>query len=137
MKEIWLVHAFLHFLVPFIVILNYILFFGKIGIKAVIAIIVGSFIPDIDHVVYYKYAPFGFFRFVKFNIQSDRIRRSFLIFHNLPFLFFWAVFTPITAIYSIDVFLFFLSFLLHLILDFLEDKIILGYTYHWKKGKGL
>ncbi|MEM0480830.1 MAG: hypothetical protein QXQ14_01435 [Candidatus Aenigmatarchaeota archaeon] len=137
MREVWLVHAILHFLVPIIVIFNYIIFFKEIKIENIIAILIGSFIPDIDHVAYYKFAPKNFLKFLKFNITSDRIRRGFLIFHNLPFLAFWSILTPITALYSINLFLFFLSFLLHLILDYLDDKFVLGYTYHWRRGKGI
>lgn len=136
MKEIWITHLFLHLLVPVIVILNYIILsYEKFELKVVIAIIIGSFLPDIDHIIYYKYVPLNLVEFIKFNIKSDRFRRGFLVFHNIPFLIFWAILTPLTAIYSLNVFLFFLSFLLHLLLDYLDDKFVLGYTYHWKKVK--
>jgi len=127
-------HIIFHFFAPLIVINFYVIFFKSIEIENFLIILLGSFFPDIDHVIYFKYKK-NIKDFLKFNIFSDRYRKELLIFHNIFFMFFLLILIFFSSLYSINLFLFFLSFFLHLLIDFLDDKFMIGTVSHWKKGR--
>jgi hypothetical protein len=128
-----IIHIIFHFSAPLIVTLFYILFF-EVDVKNIFLIFIGAFFPDIDHLVYLKYKK-NLKEFIKFNIFSDRFRKEFLIFHNVFSMFFLMFLTAIFSFFSIKLFLFSLSFLLHLIIDFIDDKFTIGTISHWKLGR--
>lgn len=137
--ESWKLHALLHFIIPIIIFILSIIYIEDPQlslIHRIIAVLIGSFIPDIDHFIYLKYIRFTSFKqFLLFNIKSDRYRRGFLVFHNLPTIIILAVAIPFLMFYNTFVALFFLSFLIHLVFDFFEDRILIRFTKHWKIGK--
>ncbi|MEM0476772.1 MAG: hypothetical protein QW367_04070 [Candidatus Aenigmatarchaeota archaeon] len=99
-----------------------------------IAIFIGAFLPDIDHFIYLKYIKFTSLKeFLIFNIKSDRERRGFLIFHNVYFIIILLILVPIIMFFNLFLSLLFLAFLIHLIFDFFEDRIILNTSIHWRK----
>ncbi|MEM4461135.1 MAG: metal-dependent hydrolase [Nanopusillaceae archaeon] len=95
----------------------------------------GTFFPDIDHILLYKKKNFGNFKnFIKWIIRSDRHRVGFELFHNIPTIFTIMISLPYVYYKSRLAFVFFLSFLLHLITDLLLDKIIVKKIKWWRFG---
>ncbi|MEM5829946.1 MAG: hypothetical protein QXL82_00310 [Candidatus Aenigmatarchaeota archaeon] len=135
--EAWKLHAILHIIIPIIVFSLSFIYIQELSLlERFIAIFLGSLIPDIDHLIYLKYIRFRNFKeFLLFNIKSDRYRRGFLLFHNFIFISILAVSIPIIMFFSIFWALFFLAFLIHLIFDFFEDRILIRATSYWKFGK--
>ncbi|MEM4500438.1 MAG: hypothetical protein QXD62_03785, partial [Candidatus Woesearchaeota archaeon] len=63
--------------------------------KIFFSILLGSFIPDIDHLFLYQKRKFGNFKnFIKWIIKSDRYRIGFELFHNTPVMFMILLFLP-------------------------------------------
>lgn len=135
--ESWKLHIVLHFLIPLVLIFLSFLYIEELSlIERILAIILGAFLPDIDHFIYLKYIKFPSFKeFLIFNLKSDRERRGFLIFHNIYFISFLAIIVPIIMFLNIFLSLILLAFLIHLIFDFFEDRIILHTSVHWKRIK--
>jgi len=129
-----IVHILFHFFIPFLLLLFYLYFYKEVKIENIIIIFLGSFFPDIDHIVYLKYKK-SIKEFLKYNIFSDRYRKGILIFHNIYFMIFLIFITLFSSLYSLSLFLFFLSFFLHLLVDFLDDKFTIRTIEHWRKIK--
>lgn len=97
--------------------------------------LVGAYIPDIDHLNMYKTVTHkNFFDFVKIVMRAERYRRAFLVFHNHLTMLIVAVTIGVTALIDFNFFisLFLISFLLHLILDYLADVLLIKTHSHWK-----
>lgn len=95
--------------------------------------LIGSYFPDIDHLnMYGKISHKGFFDFVKVVMRAERYRKTFLIFHNHLTMLIVAAAIPVTALINFFLALFILSFLLHLILDYLADILLIKTHSHWK-----
>lgn len=134
----WVVHDIMHFIVALAVLILIYLTQPSESYSnnlkyLVISVIVGAFIPDIDHLAYlrtYKFRSFG--DFIKKNIKSDRVRRGFLIFHNVFFVSLLMFIIPLVYLFNPILSYFFLAFLSHLILDFLDDKLLIHTIEHWR-----
>jgi len=135
--EDWELHTILHVLVPTIIFILSFLYLPEISLlERILAILLGTIFPDLDHLIYLKYIRFKSAKdFLIFNIKSDRYRRGLLIFHNIPFIVFLAILIPIVMFFSTFLALFFLSAFAHLIFDFFEDRILIRTVSHWKFGK--
>lgn len=97
--------------------------------------LLGSFIPDIDHLLLYKKERFSNFRaFIKWIIQSDRYRKGFELFHNAPTILVIFLSLPYIYVKNKAAFLFFIAFLFHLLTDLILDKVIVGKTKWWRFG---
>lgn len=133
--EHWKLHAVLHFIIPVILFVLSLLYIQELSLmERFIAIFIGAFLPDIDHFIYLKYIKFTSLKeFLIFNIKSDRERRGFLIFHNVYFIIILLILVPIIMFFNLFLSLLFLAFLIHLIFDFFEDRIILNTSIHWRK----
>lgn len=95
----------------------------------------GSFFPDIDHLLLYKKERFGNFKnFLRWIIRSERYRVGFELFHNSPTIFLLLLALPYTYYKNPLVFTFSLAFLLHLLIDLTLDKIIVGKIKWWRFG---
>jgi hypothetical protein len=95
----------------------------------------GSFLPDLDHLLLYKRTKFYNFKaFLRWIIHSSRYRIAFELFHNLPSIVAILFLLPFLYAKNKLVFIFFLAFLLHLISDFIIDKIVLKNTRFWRFG---
>lgn len=135
--EDWKLHTILHIVIPIIIFVLSFLYIQELSlIERFFAVILGALIPDIDHFIYLKYIKFKKIReFLLFNIKSDRYRRGFLLFHNVFFMVFLSILIPIVMFFDLFFALFLLSFFVHLIFDFFEDRILIRTTSHWKFGK--
>lgn len=128
----WLIHDSLHFIVILIVIIFSTAIGSSFDWKIVIAILIGGFFPDIDHLIYYKKRKYSSFKaFFIENIKSTRERKGFLIFHNIFFLILIMFFLPIVYVFSTILGYFLLAFISHLVLDFLDDKFLIHSIKHW------
>jgi hypothetical protein len=95
----------------------------------------GSFLPDLDHLLLYKRSKFYNFKaFLRWIVHSSRYRIAFELFHNLPSIATILFLLPFLFVKNKLVFIFFLAFLLHLISDFIIDKIVLKNTRFWRFG---
>jgi len=135
--EDWKLHIILHIVIPIIIFILSFLYIKELSLlERFFAVFLGAFIPDIDHLIYLKYIRFRSFKeFILFNIKSDRYRRGFLLFHNIPFMAILSISIPIVMFFDLFFALFLLSFFIHLIFDFFEDRILIRTTSHWKFGK--
>ncbi|MEM4773157.1 MAG: hypothetical protein QXO40_01385 [Candidatus Aenigmatarchaeota archaeon] len=133
--ESWKLHTVLHFIIPTILFILSFLYIQELSlIERIVAIFIGAFLPDIDHFIYLKYIKFTSLKeFLIFNIRSDRERRGFLIFHNIYFITILLILVPIIMFLNLFLSLLFLAFLIHLIFDFFEDRILLHTSIHWRK----
>ena len=127
----WKIHVAFHFLIAFLVC-----FLGIVNsenLNVILAGIIGSFFPDIDHFSYYKKRKFkSFLEFLIYNIKSERKRRGLLIFHNIFVYFPLMIILPLIYLYSSFLGYFFLGFILHITLDFVDDKFLIKTIKHWK-----
>lgn len=95
----------------------------------------GSFFPDIDHIFLYNKKKFGSFKiFLRWIMKSERYRIGFELFHNAPVMLIILISLPYTYFKSKASFIFFLAFLLHLLVDLVLDKIIVGKIKWWRFG---
>jgi len=135
--EDWKLHAILHIVIPIIIFVLSFLYIQELSLLGrFFAVFLGALIPDIDHFIYLRYIKFRSFReFLLFNIKSDRYRRGFLLFHNIPFMTILSISIPIVMFFDLFFALFLLSFFIHLVFDFFEDRILIRTTSHWKFGK--
>ncbi|MCS7093888.1 MAG: metal-dependent hydrolase [Candidatus Aenigmarchaeota archaeon] len=103
--------------------------------KVLILVFVGSFIPDIDHLLLYKKSKFRSFKnFIRWIIKSDRYRVGFELFHNLPVILLIILFLPYLYLKTKFSFIFFTAFLLHLITDLVLDRIVVKNIRWWRFG---
>jgi hypothetical protein len=93
----------------------------------------GGLVPDIDHInIWFEYKFVNFRSFVRFVTKARRYRYSFLVFHNLGFMFAITLLIPVLHIFSPIGAVFLTAFLGHLLLDFIDDKISIGRVTHWR-----
>ena len=127
-------HNLSHALLPFFIAI----FIAKLSrnidpLLLVLSAFLGAFSPDIDHLkIFFDYKFKNFFHFFIYSLNTDRYRKSVLIFHNL--LFFLAVLIALPLFFAFNLYLgiYFLSFLSHLVLDFLYDFLAIKKIIHWK-----
>ncbi len=129
-----MLHNLAHLNLPILIFLLVVYLKPTINLLlAIPAIIIGSYLPDIDHYNIWKKVKFESRKnFLKYLLTSDRYRKAFLVFHNFLTLLILVVALPIVNIYNIYVGIFLLSFIAHLILDFLTDKLLIKQHGHWK-----
>lgn len=127
-------HNLSHALLPFFIAI----FIAKLSknldpLFLVLAAFSGAFSPDIDHLkIFFDYKFKSFAHFFVYSLNTDRYRKSILIFHNLPFLIILLIVLPLFFVFNIYLGIYFLSFLSHLILDFAYDFLSIKKTMHWK-----
>jgi len=99
----------------------------------IILVFVGTFFPDLDHLLLYKQLKFRKFKeFLNWIIHSNRYRVGIELFHNFPVLIFTLVSLPFIYLKSLTMFIFFLAFALHLLTDASIDKLVLRSLSHWR-----
>jgi hypothetical protein len=95
--------------------------------------ILGTLFPDVDHFSMWKRVKHnGLWSFVKFCIHADRYRKAFLPFHNYLAMLVVAVAAGVFSFVNFYVFIFFLSFLAHLVSDFVADLYMIKKHTHWR-----
>ncbi len=125
-------HNICHVILPLLILLVFIRITPEINIlKFFIVILIGSFFPDIDHIVLWrKYESFG--EFLRYCLSSDRYRKSSLVFHNILTILIVIVCVAMFSMINILMGTFFLAMLAHLVLDFLTDWTLIKSHGHWK-----
>ena len=133
-KKSVVLHDISHLLLPFLILFVILYYSPNINVPGVFLIVlVGSFIPDIDHVNILRNGYFkNFWEFIRYCLSSDRYRKSFLIFHNFVTILILVISIPIISALNIFAGIFLLSILAHIILDFLTDRLLLKTHGHWK-----
>ena len=98
-------------------------------------IFLGSFLPDIDHLLLYKRHKFYSFKaFLRWILHSSRYRIGFELFHNFPSIITILILLPFIYLRNKIIFAFFVAFLFHLVIDLIIDKIVLRNTRFWRFG---
>jgi len=101
----------------------------------IITVFLGSFLPDLDHLLLYKKRRFYSFKaFLKWILHSSRYRIAFELFHNFPSIITIIILLPFIYIKNKLIFIFFVAFLFHLVLDLIIDKIVLRNIRFWRFG---
>jgi len=101
----------------------------------ILTIFLGSFFPDIDHLLLYKRSRFYNFKaFLRWIIHSSRYRIGFELFHNFPSIITILLLLPFVYIRNKLMFMFFVAFLFHLLVDLTIDKIVLKNIRFWRFG---
>jgi len=101
--------------------------------KLIAVVFAGTFFPDLDHLLLYKQLKFKSFKsFLKWTVHSNRYRVGIELFHNFPVLVFTLVSLPFIYLKSLTMFIFFLAFALHLLVDVSIDKFVLRSLRHWR-----
>lgn len=97
------------------------------------ASILGTLFPDIDHFsMWTKVKHNGLWSFIKFCIHADRYRKAFLPFHNHVAMLVVAVTAALFYFVNFFVFIFFISFLGHLVSDYIADLYLIKQHTHWR-----
>jgi hypothetical protein len=92
-----------------------------------------SLFPDIDHInIWFEYKFKDFQSFVRFLTKARRYRYSFLVFHNVAAMAIIVLLIPITFRIQPLAGIFLFAFLVHLLLDFFDDKMSIGRVTHWR-----
>ncbi len=100
-----------------------------------VASMIGAYIPDVDHLNMYRTIVHkSFFDFVKIVMRAERYRRAFLVFHNHLTMLILVVMIGVASFFGFNFFIsvFLVSFLLHLVLDYLADVMLIKMHSHWK-----
>ena len=98
-------------------------------------VFLGSFLPDIDHLLLYKRHKFYSFKaFLRWILHSSRYRIGFELFHNFPSIVTIMILLPFIYLRNKIMFVFFVAFLFHLIIDLIIDKIVLRSVRFWRFG---
>jgi uncharacterized membrane protein YjjP (DUF1212 family) len=101
----------------------------------IITVFLGSFLPDLDHLLLYKKRRFYSFRaFLKWILHSSRYRIAFELFHNFPSIITILILLPFIYIKNKLMFMFFVAFLFHLLVDLMIDRIVLRSFRFWRFG---
>ncbi len=101
----------------------------------VISTFLGSFFPDVDHLLLYRKKKFYSFKaFLMWIMHSSRYRIAFELFHNLPAIITIIVMLPFIYTKNKIIFMFFVAFLFHLLVDLLIDRIVLKNIKFWRFG---
>lgn len=97
------------------------------------AAILGTLFPDVDHFSMWRRVKHnGFLNFVKYCIRADRYRKAFLPFHNYVAMLVVTITAALFSFVNFFVFIFFLSFLIHLAFDFVADLYLIKQHTHWR-----
>jgi len=98
-------------------------------------VFLGSFLPDADHLLLYKRRRFYNFKaFLRWILHSSRYRIGFELFHNFPSIVTILILLPFIYSKNKIMFMFFVAFLFHLIIDLIIDKIVLKNVRFWRFG---
>jgi hypothetical protein len=129
----WILHDLSHIVIPFIVSGVALAYNESLKpLHVFLVSLAGTLLPDIDHLNIWKEYKFkSFTRFFKFCVTSDRLRLSFLVFHNFWTIVILIALIPIASVANAMAGVFLLSFLCHLFLDFFDDKITIGRSTQW------
>jgi hypothetical protein len=101
----------------------------KVGLAATL----GATLPDLDHFnMYGKVKHKGLWNFVKYCIKADRYRKAFLPLHNYASMLVVAVASVVFSLIDTYIFIFFTSFLVHLIFDYMADIYMIKQHTHWR-----
>ena len=101
----------------------------------VITVFLGSFFPDIDHLLLYRKSRFYSFKaFLRWIVHSSRYRIGFELFHNFPVIVTLLILLPFVYFRNKLMFIFFVAFLFHLIVDLMIDRIVLKNIRFWRFG---
>jgi len=101
--------------------------------KIAVSAFLGATLPDLDHFsMYGKVKHKGFWGFVKYCLRSDRYRKAFLPLHNYASMFIVAVTAAVFSLIDTYIFIFFTSFLLHLLFDYMADIYMIKQHTHWR-----
>jgi len=101
----------------------------------VLTVFLGSFFPDIDHLLLYRKSRFYNFKaFLRWIVHSSRYRVGFELFHNFPVIATLLILLPFVYFRNKLVFIFLLAFLFHLIVDLMIDRIVLKNIRFWRFG---
>jgi len=101
----------------------------------ILFVFLGSFLPDIDHLLLYKRHRFYSFKaFLRWILHSSRYRIGFELFHNFPSIVTIMILLPFIYLRNKIMFVFFVAFLFHLIIDLIIDKIVLRSVRFWRFG---
>jgi len=127
-------HNLTHVLLPFAISSVFLLIDPSLdAIDVVLVALFGGLLPDVDHInIWLEYKFKDFKSFLRFVTKARRYRYSFLVFHNVSFMFFLVFLIPITNRIDPGGPIFLGSFLAHLLLDFFDDKITIGRVTHWR-----
>jgi len=101
----------------------------------IITTFIGSFLPDIDHLLLYRRSRFYNFKaFLRWIVHSSRYRMGFELFHNFPSVVTILLLLPFIYVRNKLIFMFFVAFLFHLLADLTIDKIVLKHIRFWRFG---
>jgi len=130
-KKSVVLHNFAHIFLPFFIFILIFNNFSKIETEKIfIAVFIGSFFPDIDHLAMKRtYEKFS--DLLKYCWNSDRYRKSFLVFHNSITILIVSVSAFVFMKVNFLISIFLISFLSHLILDILTDRLLIKSHGHW------
>jgi hypothetical protein len=111
-------------------------FFANIKKEIIITVtFLGSFLPDLDHLLLYKKSRFYNFKtFLRWIVHSSRYRKYFELFHNFPSMITILILLPFIYVKNKLMFMLFTAFLFHLLTDLIIDKIVLRNVKHWRFG---
>lgn len=128
------IHNAMQLSIPIWVVAAIVNNFPKIDVFLVSFVSVfGTLFPDIDHFSMWKGVKHnGFWSFVKFCVHADRYRKAFLPFHNHVAMLVVAVTAALFSFVNFFVFVFFLSFLIHLAFDYIADLYLIKQHTHWR-----
>lgn len=106
---------------------------GADWIKLGAAAFLGAVLPDLDHFSMWRLKRHkNIVDFVRFCIQADRYRKAFLPFHNYAAMLIVTITAAIFSNIDTYVFVFFVSFLVHLLFDYIADLYMIKQHAHWK-----
>lgn len=106
---------------------------GADWVRLGLAAVLGATLPDLDHFSMWRLKKHkDLIGFVKFCIQADRYRKAFLPFHNYAAMLIVAISAAIFSSIDTYVFVFFVSFLMHLLFDYIADLYMIKQHTHWK-----
>jgi len=126
----------IHLLVATLLCIVFSSLFTEIDEKIIVIFtFIASFLPDIDHLLLYKRGKFYNFRaFLRWVMHSSRYRIAFELFHNLPAIITIMVLLPFIYVRNKLIFMFFVAFLFHLLVDLVIDRIVLRNIRFWRFG---
>jgi hypothetical protein len=136
-----ILHQMAHFILPILIFLTVLYITPWIDSeKSFIMILIGAFMPDIDHIILWRKRKDVFKTFKEFAKRSivgarHRYKKPLLIFHNFLTILIVTVCVAIFSMINVYIELLFLAFFAHLILDFFTDLFMIKSHTHWKFKK--
>ena len=128
--------TFIHTLIAVILCIIFYFYFPNFKKEVIVAVVfIGSFFPDLDHLLLYRKSRFNNFKsFLRWIIHSSRYRIGFELFHNFPVIITLLILLPFVYFRNKLMFIFFVALLFHLIADLIIDKIVLRDIRFWRFG---